>query len=197
MTGRYIGIEGVEGAGKTTLARLVADRLGAGTVIVREPGGTALGEEIRRLLLHGRDVSPWAEAALFAAARAELVVEVVRPALAAGAWVVSDRTYVSSLAYQGGGRGLGVEAVRTLNETVLGGTLPDLVVLVDIDPALGLERQAVADRIGANGPEFLAAVASTFRELVDGERIVAVDGTGTPEDVCDRVFAAVEARWPR
>ena len=153
MSGRYIALEGGEGAGKTTvtraLAALIADA-GHEAVIVREPGGTWLGEEIRRLLLHSRDMTPWAEAALFAAARAQLIAEEVRPALAREAWVISDRTYYSSLAYQGGARGLGVEEVRRLNEAVLGGVLPHLVAVIDVDPAVGLSRQIDSDRSGGN-----------------------------------------------
>ncbi len=195
MRGRYIGLEGVEGAGKTTLARLLAESIGRSVTVVREPGGTILGEDIRRLLLHSGEVSPWAEVALFAAARAQLVAEVVRPALARGDWVISDRTYVSSLAYQGGGRGLGVDAVRAVNELVLDGTIPDLVIIVDVDPRIGLGRQVEADRIGANGSDFLVEVARTYRSLVDGQRIVAVDGDGTAGEVCERILAVVQARW--
>lgn len=195
MRGRYIGLEGVEGAGKTTLARLLAESIGRSVTIVREPGGTILGEDIRRLLLHSGEVSSWAEVALFAAARAQLVAEVVRPALARGDWVISDRTYVSSLAYQGGGRGLGVDAVRAVNELVLDGTIPDLVIIVDVDPRIGLGRQVEADRIGANGSDFLVEVARTYRSLVDGQRIVAVDGDGTAGEVCERILAVVQARW--
>ncbi|MFP5332926.1 MAG: dTMP kinase, partial [Acidimicrobiia bacterium] len=119
MTGRYIGFEGVEGAGKSTVVSAVAARLTAGgfdVVTVREPGGTPIGEEIRRLLLHSESMSDWTEAALFAAARAELARTEIAPALSRGATVLSDRTYYSSLAYQGAARGRGVEAVRAVNE---------------------------------------------------------------------------------
>ena len=108
---------------------------------------------------------------------------------------ISDRTYVSSLAYQGGGRGLGVDAVRAVNELVLDGTIPDLVIIVDVDPRIGLGRQVEADRIGANGSDFLVEVARTYRSLVDGQRIVAVDGDGTAGEVCERILAVVQARW--
>lgn len=192
--GFYLGVEGIEGAGKTTVCRLLADRLPPPVVSIREPGGTALGEDIRRILLHSAEMSPWAEAALFAAARAELVAEVVRPALARGETVVSDRTYVSSLAYQGAGRGLGVGDVRRVNETVLGGSVPDLVAIVDIEPDLGLRRQVAADRIGGGGVEFLTVVAAAYRSLADGERIVLVDGRGRPEEVAARIAALVEER---
>ena len=133
----YIAFEGVEGAGKSTVVRMLAERLrseGHEVVEVREPGGTRLGDAIRGLLLDGDSpMAPWAEASLFAAARAQLAAEVVGPAIERGAWVLSDRTVYSSLAYQGGGRRLGLEEVRTLNALALDGTWPDLVVWLDVD----------------------------------------------------------------
>lgn len=152
--GVYLALEGVEGSGKSTVSRIIRDRLaekGIRSQIVREPGGTALGEELRRLLLHSGDVAPWAEAALFAASRAQLTTEVVGPALDSGEWVISDRTYYSSLAYQGGGRGLGIETVRSLNETVLAGVTPDVVFVLDIDPEVGFARELHRDRMGTRG----------------------------------------------
>jgi len=195
VSGRYIALEGGEGAGKTTvtraLAALIADA-GHEAVIVREPGGTWLGEEIRRLLLHSRDMTPWAEAALFAAARAQLIAEEVRPALAREAWVISDRTYYSSLAYQGGARGLGVEEVRRLNEAVLGGVLPHLVAVIDVDPAVGLSRQVDSDRIGGAGEDFQRAVRSTYAALAEAEaKVILVDGSAAPGDVALAIFEAI------
>lgn len=198
MSGRYLALEGVEGAGKSTVMNELADLLGSRgleVVTVREPGGTGLGEKIRRLLLHAGEMAPWAEAALFAAQRAQLVAEVVRPALARGAWVVSDRTLYSSLAYQGGARGLGIEAVRRLNLLAVEETLPDLVVVLDVDPAEGLARQVEADRIGAEGLEFQAAVADAYRRLAmeEPERVVLIE----PEDpgtTAARILELAEAR---
>lgn len=198
MRGRYVALEGVEGAGKTTVARhveaILGDR-GEEVVMVREPGGTQLGEEIRRLLLHAGDMTPWAEAALFAAQRAQLAAEVVAPALARGAWVVSDRSYYSSLAYQGGARGLGIDTVRSINETVLAGVLPDLVAYLDVDPDLGLGRQLDADRIGGAGPAFQRAVAAAYRRLVELDpRVVRFPVDGPPDRIARRVVeAAAEA----
>ena len=123
----FVSFEGVDGSGKSTQARLLAEHLGdAGrdVVLTREPGGTPLGEAIRELLLAGDAMAPWAEAALFAAARAELVAEVIGPALDRGAWVVCDRFVDSSLAYQGIARGLGVDEVLELNLPLLAGRLP-------------------------------------------------------------------------
>ena len=149
---RYIAFEGIEGAGKSTVADRVADCLeaqGHRVVRVREPGGTEVGEHIREVLLGGEHAPlPLAEAALFAAARAQLVAEQVTPALESGAWVLSDRSAYSSLAYQAGGRGLDLGDIRRLNDIALGGVWPDTVVLLRADPDVGLTRQAVSDRIG-------------------------------------------------
>jgi dTMP kinase len=192
---RYIGFEGVEGAGKSTLVRGLARKLesdGHDVVTVREPGGTPLGEEIRTLLLHSDAVSDWAEAALFAAARAELVRDVVGPAIERGAFVLSDRTYYSSLAYQGEGRKLGVARVRELNELVLGGVLPDLVIVVDIDPDVGFARETDRDRIGAAGVDFQRGVAAAYRRLAaEDPRVRLVDGSQTPASIVDAVHEMV------
>ena len=184
----YIAFEGIEGAGKSTVAAGVADLLDDGTrrvVRVREPGGTSTGERIRRILLDGED-SPgrWAEALLFAAARAQLAEEIVGPALQSDAWVISDRSVYSSLAYQGGGRGLGIDQVRAVNAPGLGTVWPARVVLLRIDPGTGLERQHVADRIGAEGVAFQQRVADAFDALAAAEpdRFLVVDA-GQPLDV--------------
>lgn len=195
----YIGLEGVEGAGKTTIAAALRDALeaeGTEVIVVREPGGTELGEEIRRLLLHSGDMSPWAEAALFAAQRAQLAAEVVRPALERGTWVVSDRTYYSSLAYQGGARGLGVARVRAINEAALDGVVPDLVVVLDVDPGLGLGRQTDADRIGKTGEEFQRRVAETYHDLVESDpSVVLVSAAGAPHEVASAILDRARERW--
>ena len=200
MSARYIALEGIEGTGKSTVALRLAEHLRAGgrqVIVVREPGGTPPGEGIRDLLLHGDDLEPWTEALLFAAQRAQLAAEVVRPALAAGTWVVSDRTVYSSLAYQGGGRGLGVEQVRAVNAAGLLGTWPEMVVLLEIDPATGLSRQRVADRIGAEGIRFQQRVADTFAALAEAEPDIfrSVTADRPLEEVAASVIAIVEDRW--
>ena len=148
---RYIALEGIEGAGKTSVQAELRARLEAAgheVVGVREPGGTPLGKELRRILLYGDEPDPWAEALMFAADRAHLVAEVVRPALQRGAWVISDRSVYSSLAYQGVGRGLGIDAVWMVNKPGLAGVWPDRVFLLTVGPDIGLARQARADTDG-------------------------------------------------
>ncbi len=198
MTVRYVGLEGVEGAGKSTVARALEARLTAAgheVVLVREPGGTPVGEEIRRLLLHENAMSDWAEAALFAAARAELVRAVVAPALARGAFVLSDRTYYSSLAYQGGGRGLGIDAVRALNEQVLDGSVPDLVVVLDVDPGVGFDRETDRDRIGAEGLDFQRSVAAAYHRIAaEDPRVVVVEADRELDELTSEVLALMGCR---
>jgi dTMP kinase len=201
VTAPYIAFEGIEGTGKSTLAaRLVTylEANGVDALFVREPGGSATGEQIRSVLLDPTgQVAPWTEVLLFAAARAQLAREVVGPALDAGRWVVSDRSVYSSLAYQGGGRGLGVDAVRAINEPGLGEVWPELVVLLDLDATTGLTRQVDADRIGAEGVAFQSVVADTFAALAAAEpnRFVSVDASGDLESVWHLVRECVEGRW--
>lgn len=201
MTGRYVAFEGIEGAGKSTIVARVVERLDDGTctvVAVREPGGTATGERIRSVLLDGGDTpAPWAEALLFAAGRAQLATEVIAPALAAGSWVVSDRSVYSSLAYQGAARGLGIDEVRAVNEAGLGGVWPDLVVLLRIDPAGGLARQEIPDRIGAEPESFQGAAAMAFDALAaaDPDRFVVIDASRGTDEVVDDAYEAVRGRW--
>lgn len=190
---RYLAIEGVDGAGKSTVCARLAERLrqrGAEVTVVREPGGTELGEQIRRLLLHGEDMAPWTEALLFAAQRAQLAAQVIAPALARGETVISDRTYYSSLAYQGGARGLGVDLVRRVNEAGLDGILPDLVVVLWLDPDSAHARQDGLDRIGAEGGGFQREVAAAYRALADGdpERVRLVDAARPLNEVVDEIM---------
>jgi dTMP kinase len=189
----FVTFEGVDGSGKSTQARLLAERLrseGREVVLTREPGGTSAGERIREILLHGERVAPWAEAALFAAARAQLVDEVIRPALARGADVVSDRYVDSSLAYQGLARGLGVERVLELNLLATSGLLPDRTFLILLPPAEAAARRGdEPDRIEREGPEFAEEVDRAYREIakVFGQRVTVVDGSLNPEDIAEIV----------
>jgi dTMP kinase len=189
----FVTFEGVDGSGKSTQARLLAERLGSEgreVVVTREPGGTALGEEVRGLLLHGGDLAPWAEAALFAAARAQLVDEVIRPALARGADVVCDRYLDSSLAYQGLARGLGIERVLELNLLVTSGLLPDRTFLIRVPSAEAAARRSGGDdRIEREGPAFAEEVDRAYEEIarIFAKRVLVVDGTKKPEDIAETV----------
>ena len=198
--GRYVAFEGVEGAGKSTIAAVVASRLiqsGEEVIVVREPGGTTIGEEIREVLLHGRDMADWTEALLFAAQRAQLADEVIAPALAAGSWVLGDRSVYSSLAYQGGARGLGIDRVREVNRAGLGDVWPDMVILLRLEPGEGLRRERGTDRIGGQGLEFQQRVADAYERLVVAEpiRVVPIDATRSVDAVADEVIAALGERW--
>ena len=189
----FVTFEGVDGSGKSTQARLLAERLrseGREVVLTREPGGTAAGERIRKILLHGEALAPWAEASLFAAARAQLLEEVVKPALARGADVVSDRYLDSSLAYQGIARGLGVERVLELNLLATSGLLPDRTFLILLPPAeAAARRSGKLDRIEREGPAFAEEVDRAYREIAGAfaERVQVVDGTLNPEDIAEIV----------
>ncbi len=191
----FVTFEGVDGSGKSTQARLLVEALraeGRDVVATREPGGTELGERVRDLLLHGNGLTPWAEATLFAAARAQLVEEVIRPALARGADVVCDRYLDSSLAYQGIGRELGVDRVLELNLVATGGLLPDRTFLLDlpVDEA-ARRRGGDSDRLEAEGSEFAERVGIAYRELAAAfpRRIVRVDATRPPEEQAEIVRA--------
>jgi dTMP kinase len=193
----FVSLEGIDGSGKSTQAKLLAEAMGEGTVLVHEPGGTAAAERVRELLADGEvEIDPLAELLLFCAARADLVRRVIRPALEAGRDVVSDRFADSSVAYQGGGRGLGVELVERLSETAAEGLQPDLTLLLWIDPEQAVRRSGGDDRFEAAGLEFQRAVASAYEQIAvrHADRFVKVDATGSVEDVHARVIEAVEGR---
>jgi dTMP kinase len=186
----FVTFEGLDGSGKSTQAALLHEYLassGRQAVLTREPGGTPLGEEIRRIVLHQRiEIAPWAEAALFAAARAELVERVIRPALERGADVVCDRYIDSSLAYQGIARRLGIDRVLELNLKATRGLLPDRTFLVLVDQEEAAQRRDdEPDRIEGEDDEFRARVDAGYRELASlfPRRVMQVDGSRPAEEI--------------
>jgi len=196
----FVTFEGLDGSGKSTQAKLLADALageGRDVVATREPGGTELGERVRELLLAEGEVSAWAEAALFAAARAQLVEEVIAPALERGAHVICDRYLDSSLAYQGIARGLGLEQVLELNLHAIGGVLPDRTYLLLVDPAESARRVgSEGDRIEREDEDFRARVDSAYRRLAElyPERIQTFDGTRPPREIAEEVLHELRQR---
>ncbi|GFM29502.1 dTMP kinase [Novosphingobium sp. PY1] len=201
--GRFIALEGGEGAGKSTQARLLAEALrerGLEVVTTREPGGTPGAEAIRELLLHG-DGDGWnprAEALLFAAARSDHVEKLIRPAVERGAWVVCDRFLDSSRAYQGGGGGLSDADIRELHRIGSGGLLPDLTVLIEVSPSVASARLSLrdtegTDRIGSRDTAYHARVAAAFAAFAEAEtaRFARIDGDSSPQDTHQMVLNAI------
>jgi dTMP kinase len=203
---RLITVEGLDGAGKTSLVVALAGALrerGGDVDVLREPGGVAAAERARAVVLDpGLRVGARAEALLYAAARAQLVEEAVAPVLAAGRWVLLDRFVDSSLAYQGGGRELGVEEVAAINDFACAGVRPDRTLLLRIDPALGRARQggrgAAPDRLEREDPAFFTRVAATYDRLAaaDPDRIRVLDASRSPEAVLADALAALQDLAP-
>ena len=204
--GRLITIEGVDGAGKSTLALGLAHALLDRRIdveLLREPGGVAVSERIRAVVQDpALRVDPVAEALLYAAARAQLVSERVRPALDEGRWILLDRFVDSSLAYQGGARGLGRDAVAAINAFATGGLVPDRTLLLRIDPAAARARQAgrgaEADRMEREDDAFFSGVAAAYDALLmeEPQRIVALDATAAPDDLLAAALAALDDLLP-
>jgi dTMP kinase len=193
----FISLEGIDGSGKSTQARLLAEALGPETLLIREPGGTEAAERIRDLLADpALELDPFAELLLFSAARADLVSRVIRPALEAGKTVVADRFADSSVAYQGGARELGTSHVLSLTDTVIDGLWPDVTVLLRVDPETGLGRADGEDRFESEGLDLQRAVAEAYEEIamVAADRVVAIDAAGSVDEVHERVLEAVRAR---
>jgi dTMP kinase len=201
LLGVFITFEGCEGSGKTTQATMLQDRLAADgreATLIREPGGTQVGERIREILLDSGsgDISPVTEALLFAAARSQLVRDVIEPALRDGKTVIADRYVDSSLAYQGVGRGCGLEPVKNLNDWATGSLEPNLTVYLDLSVEDGLARveSDQKDRIESEDVEFHVNVRYAYNMLqrLYSHRYVVVNAQGTPEEVHERVFREVQ-----
>jgi dTMP kinase len=196
MRGLFVTFEGIDRSGKTTQARLLCEALGDDAVGVREPGGTEAGERVRAILKdQSVTLSPETEALLFAAARAELVSEVILPALAEGRVVVSDRFLDSSLAYQGGARGLGIEDVERVNRFATRALRPEVTFLLEIDPAEAAARAGEHDRFEEEGASLQEAVMAAYERLIelDPDRWRRIDATRSPEEIHAEVLAEVEA----
>src|SRR5215204_4182824 len=196
MRGLFVTFEGIDRSGKTTQAGLLVDALGSDALGVREPGGTPAGEQLRGILKNPEvELAPETEALLFAAARSELVANVVLPALGSGKVVVSDRFLDSSLAYQGGARGLGVEEVERVNRFATGGLVPDLTFLLEIDPVAAAARAGEHDRFEGEGTPLQQAVLEAYERLAaaDPGRWRRIDATRPAGEVHADVLAEVEA----
>jgi dTMP kinase len=201
MRGRFITLEGIDGAGKSTQAEYIAEilrRHAADLVVTREPGGTALGEQLRQLVLH-QPMTPRAETLLVFAARAQHIEMVVEPALGAGRWVLCDRFTDATFAYQGGGRGIAEADIAVLERWVHAGLQPDLTLLFDVPPEVAAERLArsrAADRFEQEQMQFFARVRAVYAARAQryADRFIVIDGTHDAETVCDLVTDRLQ-RW--
>ena len=196
MRGLFVTFEGIDRSGKTTQAGLLVDALGDDALGVREPGGTPAGEKVREILKDPSvALSPEAEALLFAAARSELVADVILPALAEGKVVVSDRFLDSSLAYQGGARGLGIDDVGRVNHFATRGLKPDITFLLELAPEEAATRAGETDRFEEEGNELQEAVGAAYEALVraDPGRWRRIDARRSPDEVHQLVMASVKA----
>jgi dTMP kinase len=200
VAGRFVTFEGGEGTGKSTQARALGERLRAAgheVVLTREPGGTPGAEEIRALLVSGATDrwTAWTEACLVNAARADHVERLIRPALARGAWVICDRYIHSTLAYQGAGKGLATEALKTLHRLATDDLWPDLTLVLTLPPEQGLSRAASRAggeaRFEALGEGFHERVAAAFAAMIDGDRVVGIDAGGSVAEVSARIDVAL------
>ncbi len=188
----FISLEGIDGSGKTTQAKLLAEELGSETILVREPGGTPASERIRELLADPAiPLDRFTELLLFCAARAQLIEEVIHPALEREATVICDRYSDSSIAYQGGGRGLGADYVRQLCNATTGGLWPELTIVLWVEPEAALRRTQGDDRFEAEGIEFQQKVAAAYREIAEQEpgRVRLIDAEGSVDQVHKAVMA--------
>jgi dTMP kinase len=193
----FITFEGIDRSGKTTQARMLANALGPDALLVREPGGTPAAERIRDLV-KDLDVtlSPIAETLLFGAARAELVESVVRPALEEGRIVICDRYIDSTIAYQGGARGLGIERIEQLNDWIVGGLWPDVTFLLEVDPTAAADRAGEDDRFEREGEDFQQLVAAAYDDLAGRhpDRYVPIDGSRPVGEVHEQILEEIEER---
>ncbi|MEY4306660.1 MAG: hypothetical protein RJA95_28 [Verrucomicrobiota bacterium] len=206
IAGKFITFEGGEGAGKSTQLTRLAERLraaGEGVLSLREPGGTPFGEKMRDVLKQpGSAIQPAAEALLFASCRAQLVADVIAPALAAGQVVLCDRFIDSTVAYQAGGRGLDRALIESANRLACGAVRPDLTILLDLDPARGLGRASVRDhgqpdRFEVLGAEFHRKVRALYHALAQEEpgRFFVLDAARPPEAVEEEIWHEVARRF--
>ena len=192
----FVTFEGIDRSGKTTQARLLADALGDEALLVREPGGTPAAEAIRELVKGETELTPVAETLLFGAARADLVERVIRPALAEGRTVISDRYGDSTVAYQGGARGLGIERIEELNDWLTGGLSPDVTFLLEVQLGTAAGRGGELDRFEREGEALQRAVAQAYDELAARHpgRYVRIDASRSPEEIHADVLARLQVR---